>query len=53
MTEEKTLTITNLQKSLIIKHLNDINDKLSNITEEASYLTANIKAVKMLLGEKI
>jgi len=53
MAEEKTLTLTNLQKGLIIKHLNDMNVKLIFITEETSYLTANIKAVKMILGEKI
>ena len=52
MSEEKTLTITNLQKDLLIKHLNDMNIRLGLITGEISYLMANIKAVKMLFGEK-
>jgi len=53
MTKEETLTITNLQKDLLIKHLNDMNIRLGLITGEISYLMANIKAVKILLGEKI
>ena len=53
MSEEKISTITNLQKDLLIKHVSDMNNRIDLITEEASYLTANIKAVKMILGEKI
>lgn len=53
MSEEKISTITNLQKDLLIKHLDNMHLRLGLITEETSYLTANIKAMEMILNEKI
>jgi len=51
MQENETTTITNLQKDLIIKHLCDMNTRATVIIEEASCLTANFKAVKMILDD--
>ena len=51
MPEEKISTVTNLQKDLLIKHFSDMQLRLGLITEETSCLDANIKAMKMILGE--
>jgi len=49
MQEEETITITNLQKKLIMRHLCDMNTCALGIIEEAGFLMANFKAVKMIL----
>jgi hypothetical protein len=52
MINEEVSKITKLQKNLLIKHLDDMNIRLGLITEETSYLMANIKAMKIILDEK-
>ncbi|OGH96593.1 MAG: hypothetical protein A2039_06165 [Candidatus Melainabacteria bacterium GWA2_34_9] len=49
MSENKTSTITNLQKEILIGHLGDMHGRLETIIEETSYLLANFKAMKMII----
>jgi len=42
-------TLTNLQKEILTGHLRDMNARLETIIEETSYLSANFKAMKMIL----
>jgi len=51
MTKEEISTITNLQKEILIGHLEDMNTRLETIVEETSYLAANFKAIKMILDK--
>jgi len=53
MINNEIISITKLQKEILIKHLNDLNTRLNLITEEISYLNANIKAIKIILDEKV
>lgn len=49
MSKEKISSITNLQKELLIGHLDDMHAVLETIIEETSYLSANFKAIKMII----
>jgi len=49
MTKEEISTITNLQKEILIGHLGDMHARLETIIGETSYLSANFKAMKMIL----
>ena len=51
MTKEEISTITNLQKEILIGHLEDMHARLETIVEETSYLSANFKAMKMILDK--
>jgi hypothetical protein len=53
MTEDKKITITNLQKEILIGHLGDMHARLETIIGETSYLLANFKAMKMILDNTI
>lgn len=49
MSEKEIITITNLQKGILIGHLGDMHARLETIINETSYLLANFKAMKMIL----
>lgn len=49
MTKKEMTTITNLQKEILNGHLGDMHARLETIIEETSYLSANFKAMKMIL----
>lgn len=49
MSEKETVSITSLQKELLSGHLEDMNKRLQIIAEETSFLSANFKAVELIL----
>jgi len=51
MSKDTTLTITNLQKKIILEHLKNIQLGLNSITEETSFLIANFKAINIILED--
>jgi hypothetical protein len=49
MSEKEKITVTTLQKEIMLAHLSDMNSRATDIMEETSYLMANFKAMKIIL----
>jgi len=49
MSEKEIITVTTLQKEILIGHLGDMYARINVITNEISYLLANFKTMKLIL----
>lgn len=53
MSKEKEISITNLQKQVLIRHIGGMHSRLEVIIDETSYLLAHFKAMKMILDNTV
>jgi len=49
MSKKAMTTVTNLQKEIIIRTIEDMHARLETIINETDYLSANFKAMKVIL----